>query len=255
MESPVRVTLIANTGLLLQYRDTALLLDGIYGEGGHLFSTPSPGTMDKLFQGLPPFEKIDYLLFSHAHSDHFSPALTMEFLRHRRVKGVLLPDAPKVRESGLPEYLRENDVPYFLLTDNLAQTTFPVSADITVQAIKTLHLDKEYWNDLHFCHLISFGAKKVLFTADADYTMESFDFVKDTPLSAVFLNPLFFSALCRSRFFTGSFRAENTCIYHVPFSGDERTSIRQDLARTLQAWPVEKKKPIVLWDELQTIEL
>ena len=53
MESPVRVTLIANTGLLLQYRDTALLLDGIYGEGGHLFSTPSPGTMDKLFQGLP----------------------------------------------------------------------------------------------------------------------------------------------------------------------------------------------------------
>ena len=194
MESPVRVTLIANTGLLLQYRDTTLLLDGLYGEGGHLFSTPSPGTMDKLFQGLPPFEKIDYLLFSHAHSDHFSPALTMEFLRHRRVKGVLLPDAPKVRESGLPEYLRGNAIPYFLLTDNLAQTTFPVAADITVQAIKTLHLDKEYWNDLHFCHLISFGAKKVLFTADADYTMESFDFVKDTPLSAVFLNPLFFSA-------------------------------------------------------------
>ena len=100
MEKMLRVTLISNAGLLLEYDGITLLLDGIYGREGHPFSNLAPETWRKLTAGEPPFEKVDYLLFSHAHPDHFSPEMTMEFLCRREVKGVFLPQTRSVGESS-----------------------------------------------------------------------------------------------------------------------------------------------------------
>ena len=50
MEETVHVTLIANAGVLLEYRGTTLLLDGIYGAEGHPFSNLSAD----VWKGSPP---------------------------------------------------------------------------------------------------------------------------------------------------------------------------------------------------------
>ena len=42
MDSALRITLIANAGLLMTYRGTTLMVDGIYGREGHPFSNLSP---------------------------------------------------------------------------------------------------------------------------------------------------------------------------------------------------------------------
>ena len=102
MDAPIRVTLVANTGLLLRCGDTGILADALCSPGEHGFSAPSPETWEKLLCGEPPFETVDTLLFTHLHSDHFSPERTLEFLQRRRVKGLLLPLA---EEEARPEYL------------------------------------------------------------------------------------------------------------------------------------------------------
>ena len=40
---PIRVTLLANAGVLIRYRDTALLLDGLFGRKDNPFSLLPPG--------------------------------------------------------------------------------------------------------------------------------------------------------------------------------------------------------------------
>ena len=70
MDNTLRVTLVCNAGLLLEYHGTTLLLDGIYGKEGHPFSNLTPQVWKQMKAGEPPFEKIDYLLFTHAHPDH-----------------------------------------------------------------------------------------------------------------------------------------------------------------------------------------
>ena len=88
MDSTLRIILIANAGLLLTYRGTTLMIDGIYGREGHPFSNLSPEVWREMLGSEDRFQKVDYLLFTHAHPDHFSPEMTGEFLRHRDVKGL-----------------------------------------------------------------------------------------------------------------------------------------------------------------------
>ena len=82
MSSPVQVTLIANTGLLLRYENTAILLDALFSQGEHGFSAPSAGTWEKMLSGEAPFERVDYVL---------DPGIEPSLLHHRRI---LLPSEP-----------------------------------------------------------------------------------------------------------------------------------------------------------------
>lgn len=255
METILRVTLVSNAGLLVEYGGTTLLLDGIYGKEGHPFSNLPPETWRKLTEGEPPFEKIDYLLFTHAHPDHFSPEMTKEYLGKQRVKGVFLPDTRSVRKSGLPELLNERSIPAVFLSEQTDHASYRIEPGLTVRAFSTRHLDKKFYSVHHFCYLISFGEKNILFTADVDYTAEDFSRIQHFSLRAAFVNPLFYNDLRRRRFFHGTLEPEKWCIYHIPFSEDDGMHMRSVLAKEILSWPPEQQDPFILCDPFQHITL
>ena len=78
MSEALRVTLLANAGLLLEYEGTTLLIDGIFHSRDVPFSSLPQDVWQKLLRGDAPFGNIDYLLFTHHHPDHFSAAMTVE---------------------------------------------------------------------------------------------------------------------------------------------------------------------------------
>lgn len=236
MDKSLRVTLVANAGLLLEYHGTTLLLDGIYGTEGHPFSNLSPAVWQQMKAGEPPFHKVDVLLFTHNHPDHFSPEMTMEYLRHRPVKGVFLPDTQTVQKSGLPAFLKERNIPAALLSQQTDRMGFRITQEITVRAFQTLHLDRKFERVKHFCYLITFGDKNVLFTADVDYVTEDLSRLQGIPLDAAFLNPLFFGVLCHGKFFRGTLNAGHLLVYHVPFPAEDAMGMRTALARNLTRW-------------------
>jgi len=49
----VRVTLLANAGVLVEYQGTTLLLDSIYGREPHYFSDLKPGVWEQMLRGEP----------------------------------------------------------------------------------------------------------------------------------------------------------------------------------------------------------
>ena len=255
MASPVQVTLIANTGLLLRFEDTAILLDALFSAGEHGFSAPSAGTWEKLLRGEPPFEKVDYVLFTHLHGDHFSAERTLEFLNRRRVKGLLLPASERPERQDFFRRVGETGTPCFVLTEQTARAVFPLAPGVKLSAFRTLHLDPKYHAVPHFCYLIDFCGKRLLFTSDVDYTAETLAFAGEEPLRATFVNPLFFSALRRGRLFHGSLPAETVAVYHLPFPEQDGRQLHRSLARDLQAWPSDGPAAIALDRELQTVEL
>jgi len=253
MDKSLRVTLIANAGLLLEYNGTKMLLDGIYGSEGHPFSNLSPQLWQQMKEGKPPFDQVDVLLFTHAHPDHFSPEMTLEYLQHRSVKGVFVPDTRTVAESGLASFLQEQGTPCALLSEQTDRTGFRVTADITVRAFRTRHLDKKFEKVRHFCYLITFGDKNVLFTADIDYVTEDLNRLEGVRLAAAFVNPLFFSVLCHGRFFKGRLEAENLVVYHLPFAEDDTMTMRAGVERSLARWPEAGAKVTVLQEPFQQV--
>jgi L-ascorbate metabolism protein UlaG (beta-lactamase superfamily) len=251
MDTQVRVTLVANAGVLLRYRDTAILLDALFSEEEAPYCAASPAVTEKLLCGEPPFEQIDYVLFTHLHADHFSEAATREFLSRRQIRGLVLPASG---QSDFPSFVKETGTPCSVLTEHTRETLFRLSAEIQITAFRTLHLDRKYHDIPHFCYLIAFGEKKLLFTSDADYTEESFAFLREETVTAAFVNPMFFSDLRRRRFFRGSLPAENIVVYHLPFPADGE-QLQRMFAQNLRTWPEDGPPVTVLERELETIVL
>lgn len=255
MVNALQVTLVANAGLLLEYNGTKLLLDGIFGKKGHPFSAPSPEMWQHMKEGRPPFDNIDYLLFTHAHPDHFSPEMTLEFLQSRGVKGLFLPEDEAVQQSGLTGYLQQERISCAVLSDQTNHTGYRITPDITVRAFRTLHLDKKFQSVPHFCYLITFGEKKILFTADIDYVNEDLERIRSIRLDAAFVNPLLFGMLRRGRFLQCLPNAQRIVVYHVPFPPEDPMGMRPMLERNLAQWPAEQGMALALQEPFQQMQL
>lgn len=253
MEDMVRATLIANAGLLLEYRGVKLLADAIC-RAADSFSGPPPAVWSAMLAGEPPFDRIDALLFTHDHPDHLSPERLTEYLRRRPVKQVLLPPVEARHLELLQPFLEERGIRRLLLTPEMHMADFRLLSGISVRPYFTRHIDRAFWNVPHCCYLLSFGEKRVLLTADADYTQETFQPVASVPLKAVFVNPLFFNALQARRFFKGTLNPDILCVYHVPFPQDDLRRIRPELARNVCRWDLKRGRTAVLCDPYQRIE-
>lgn len=255
MDSALRITLIANAGLLMTYRGTTLMVDGIYGREGHPFSNLSPEVWREMLESEDRFRKVDYLLFTHAHPDHFSPEMTGEFLHHRSVKGIFLPEPHMAAEDRLIKMLRAKKTPCVLLSDATEHAAYRIEPEITVRAFRTLHLDRKYRNVPHFCYILTFGDQNILLTADMDYTTETLASIQNVPIRATFVNPLFFNALSHRKFFKGTLPGQSIFVYHVPFPEDDSMRMLPTLRRSLEAWLSDGRPVTALTEPFQEIEL
>lgn len=224
----VQVKLVGNAGILLEFRETRILVDGIFHADGLPFSNPDLSVL----QTDALEERTDFLIFTHEHPDHFSPELTLRYLSRHRVQGIFAPrPASPTLCRSLQEAAEQQNMPYRFLLDASERCVCPIGDGIVVSAFPTLHIDRQYWGVPHFCYLIDFEGTCILLTADVDYTVEKFERLKHTALNAVFVNPLFFDALRTKKFFSGTLQADMTCVYHIPFSEDDSSHMRMRLAR------------------------
>jgi L-ascorbate metabolism protein UlaG (beta-lactamase superfamily) len=78
---PITVTYIANDGFLIDAAGKKVLIDALFDAGAPNYLAPSPELLDRIVTGKGPFADIDILLVTHAHGDHFSPAIVLRYLR------------------------------------------------------------------------------------------------------------------------------------------------------------------------------
>lgn len=153
-----------------------------------LFSSPSPDAWAHMLAGSGSFQNVDHLLVTHSHMDHFSADMMRRYLEARQVKGVILPATVTPTEQELIQYMERERIPFSILHPHTVLRW--QLGEVTVSAIPTRHLDRMFWDVPHFCYLISFARERVLVTADADYTRESFSsgysFAGSAAQSAVF---------------------------------------------------------------------
>ena len=105
----------------------------------------------------------------------------------------------------------------------------------------------------HFCYLITFGEKKLLFTADLDYISEDLSRLQGIHLDGVFVNPLFFSVLCHRRFFRGTLETGHLVVYHIPFAEDDTMAMLPILDRNLARWSEDRGTVTALREPFQQV--
>ena len=84
------IQLAANSGVLVSFGGRRVLVDGIYGKN-RFFSPPLKEVQRAVFGMDSPYRDVDFLLFTHRHTDHFDAAYTDEYARNNRVRGIYVP--------------------------------------------------------------------------------------------------------------------------------------------------------------------
>ncbi len=189
----VKLTLIANAGVLLEYRGVRYLIDGIHTNDDLEFDGVPQQLLGQMLCGSGELADVDYLLFTHEHIDHFMAGLTQTYLQNNRVRGIVVPAQGGGRLASLKEYAECAGVQVIApqLADGQSCSTPLGCARLTVAAMR--HMGAQF-RDVQSCSLLlDFDGKTLLFTGDSDYVPAWFQSALGrTHIDVMFVNPLFY---------------------------------------------------------------
>jgi len=171
MKEVVRITYISNAGILADFGGKKILIDGLYNSKVPFFRNLPPEIKKQVLGGIPPFDNISLLLFTHEHTDHFEAISTAEFLRqeknayligNRKVVGEVTRLDPDLDKKCLFVDLAPGNSAYININS------------INVKMISLWHEGKEYADVQNIAFLLEAAGKKVLHVGDAKPSVENF---------------------------------------------------------------------------------
>ncbi len=225
----VRVTLTASAGVMLEADGLRFLVDALHSEGEYPFSRVPEKLLAEMDTGRGPFCNADYLVFTHDHPDHYTPQVVERYLRHNRVRRVLLPRVQWAdRETELLRYLAEEAIPWWRLgMPRGTAHSYQLQPGVFLTAIGMQHTGAGFAELDCDCIVLQVNGKNFLFTADCDYLRrEAYSFAKGLPWEAVFVNPYFYHSGTGQVLLRDVLQPKHIVVYHIPFAGEDPMGLR-----------------------------
>jgi len=257
LKDQIGVTLIANAGLFIQSDRIRFLIDAIHHDQDHPFSIVSQKKLKEIIDGSAPYKDVEYILYTHCHSDHFSPKYTKEYLRNNIIKALFIPDDCKSTNMDSEFTATARNVNHVYLSGEIGKRmTYILNDDLRIHTFRTRHLGEEYKEDVHFCFVLSIGRENILITGDSDYDPATFrEALKDLTIHYLVINPLFYNHKLGRQIIDEIIQPKEILINHIPFETDDIYKLRRLTKRDMEKHFVSHRKVTALTEENQTIFL
>lgn len=257
LENEIKAILIANAGILIQYQNTRILIDGIHFDKRHYFSPMSEKALNEFLSGKGQFANIDFLLFTHHHVDHFSPKYTMEYLKNNMVRTVFMPKKGDGKCTELKNFMAARNINARLLDMPFKKRyTYLIGNNIGITVFNTVHMGEQFKDVENYCYILTIENKNILFTADAEYNAEYYEqSLKNIPIHTVFVNPLYLNNVQGRSVITQTIKPHQTIIYHIPFQQDDRLEFRKMVKKDIDKYKNQFFTIKPIQDEFQEIIL
>ena len=168
------VRYIANEGVLIASGDKQILIDGLHREYKPAYLFPPPEMQVVLENARTPYDKINFLLVSHVHLDHFHPQSVGLYLKSN-------PRSVFASSGQAVDEVAKNFAGYEKVRPQIRPIAheWKKSSEIDQEGVKIKFLglrhSGERFKDIqNLGHLITIGGKKLLHIGDADMTAENF---------------------------------------------------------------------------------
>ena len=171
----VEITYIANEGVLVSSDGKQVLIDGLHREYERAYAFLPPADREKIETAKAPFDKIDLILVSHRHLDHFHPESIGLHLQHN-------PKALLVSSQQVVDEVEKNFKDYQAIKARVTGATPPWKekvamkvAGIDFEILSLRHGTGRHASIQNLGHIIKLGGKKLLHIGDADTAVENFE--------------------------------------------------------------------------------
>lgn len=165
---------IGNEGFLISANGSAVLIDALHAAEG-TYMGPRRVDLRTIQAAQAPFDRVQHLLFSHRHYDHFEAAMAASYLRLHRHVG--LTSSPQVAEPVRKQLGVANQVRAVLPQENALVSFEAGSARVTAYRIR--HSGARNRQIQNLVHVIEIGGRRVAHLGDADMDVALFEHYLD----------------------------------------------------------------------------
>jgi L-ascorbate metabolism protein UlaG (beta-lactamase superfamily) len=233
----VEITYVGNEGFLIEADGKKVLVDAVYREGVEGYVVPPKKRQEKMERAKAPFDKIDLVLATHFHSDHFDAAAVGEHLIHNeRALFVSTPQAA----SRLRSYLGENKQALRRIRSSFPDERRRIRMNhqgIMLQLLNVHHGRGRKIENLGF--IFELGGKRFLHLGDSDGNEADFrrnDLHTET-LDFAFVPYWYLAYDDRVKTIRGAIHATHIIVMHLPPKG-----LKESYLTGLGGWEGMKKK-------------
>jgi L-ascorbate metabolism protein UlaG (beta-lactamase superfamily) len=170
----LEITYVANEGVLISAGEQQVLIDGLHREYKRDYAFLPAAEREKIETAKAPFDKIDLILVSHLHLDHFHPESVGLHLKHN-------PNAALVSSRQVVDEVEKNFKDYEAIRARVTAATPPLkgravlkAAGIEFEVLGLGHGAGRHGWIQNLGHVVKLGGKKLLHVGDAEPSAEIF---------------------------------------------------------------------------------
>lgn len=164
-DSKIDVTYIANAGFLVESNGKKILIDALFNNGWNTYLTPSDTIISKIIKQQAPFNKIDLMLITHNHEDHFNDSIVVAYLNKSSENVLIAP--PSVTNAILKKAASKKYENQLVGLDKINQEKNDTTINgIRIRSFFILHDSRPKIE--HVGYVIDFGGSKVFHSGDSN---------------------------------------------------------------------------------------
>lgn len=175
--SAQKATYIANSGVLVEFGNSKIIIDALFENGKGRFVTPEDHHINNITAGSAPYNNVKVALFTHSHHDHFDGQLGVELLSVQ--KNMIMLTTPQVvdtMKSVAADFssLQKQVIAY----PTSGSWKYYDGGNIQIKSAYTRHSGKKHSRSQNLLFLASINGKKILHLGDADMNLDRFKQLK-----------------------------------------------------------------------------
>ena len=219
----VTIEYIANEGVLLNNRGKKILIDGVHTKHVPPYFRTSDKVLECLKNGIAPYDRIDLLVFTHHHSEHFDADAVCDILKNNRLTHLLctMTIRQKLFESLsfdpiIVSQIHSFDIPKYA-------SLIASIKDVPFEVISLMHDGKNYTDVENYVYNFELGDKIFMHLGDSLPSVENFEkgkmFDKDVD---VLFAPFPYLGLRAGREILKRMNPKRIVIVHLPDSEQDK---------------------------------
>lgn len=177
-DESLEITYIANAGVFITFGEKKVLIDAHHYRGNPYYERVPWNRLEKMVNGLNPFDRVDLILATHLHADHFDAVSVGKHLLYN-------PTTKFLASEQMTSLIEKEFSDYSKIEKRIKTVTpgwkFFNETEFDGIAIKVLamkHGSKRFEDIQNMGYLLRIGKYKLLHIGDADATVENFETFK-----------------------------------------------------------------------------
>ena len=214
----MKIKYIANTGFLIESNRKKILIDGIHNKEVKPYESVDETILHNIVNGVPPFDNLDLLLFTHYHWDHFDPVITIKTLTNN-------PHLKLFSSKQTVDYLKTNSeynnhIEQQLYFDEIKfkETKNYTVNEINFAATFLTHDGEEYKDVINYTYLINLDEGRIFHCGDAKpstFNYEGIGFEKEN-IDIALVDFPYFSLTSGRKIVNEYIKPDKIIVMHLP---------------------------------------